>query len=47
MLRDASYEELVDKLTAVRGIGFGIMEMFAIFSLKRWDVFSMGDLAIQ
>ena len=47
MLRNASYEELVEKLTAVRGIGLWTVEMFAIFGLKRWDVFSMGDLAIQ
>ncbi|KAL4895729.1 DNA glycosylase [Aspergillus ambiguus] len=47
ILINAGYEELVEKLTAVRGIGVWTVEMFACFGLKRWDVFSTGDLAIQ
>ncbi|RJE23824.1 DNA-3-methyladenine glycosylase [Aspergillus sclerotialis] len=47
MLQSASYDDLVSKLTAVRGIGKWTVEMFACFGLKRWDVFSTGDLAVQ
>ncbi|KAL5361190.1 DNA glycosylase [Aspergillus floccosus] len=47
LLINAEYEELVEKLTAVRGIGVWTVEMFACFGLKRWDVFSTGDLAVQ
>lgn len=47
MLIEASYEEVVEKLTAVRGLGRWSVEMFACFGLKRMDVFSTGDLGIQ
>ncbi|KAI9367548.1 DNA glycosylase [Aspergillus egyptiacus] len=47
MLLDASDEELLEKLTAVRGLGRWSVEMFACFSLKRIDVFSTGDLGVQ
>ncbi|KAK3681452.1 DNA glycosylase [Podospora appendiculata] len=47
MLADAPYEELVAKLTAVRGLGRWSVEMFACFALKRMDVFSLGDLGVQ
>ena len=47
MLIDAPYEELVEKLVAVRGIGLWSVEMFACFALKRMDVFSTGDLGVQ
>ena len=47
ILIDASYEELVEKLTAVRGLGLWSVEMFACFNLKRMDVFSTGDLGVQ
>ena len=47
MLIEASYEEVVEKLTAVRGLGKWSVEMFACFGLKRMDVFSTGDLGIQ
>ncbi|KAK3327130.1 DNA glycosylase [Cercophora scortea] len=47
MLADAPYEDLVDKLTAVRGLGRWSVEMFACFALKRMDVFSLGDLGVQ
>ena len=47
MLIDASYEELLEKLTAVRGLGKWSVEMFACFALKRMDVFSTGDLGVQ
>ncbi|RDA93570.1 hypothetical protein CP533_6143 [Ophiocordyceps camponoti-saundersi (nom. inval.)] len=47
MLRDLPYEELVEKLVAVRGLGRWSVEMFACFGLKRMDVFSVGDLGVQ
>ncbi|KAG6016147.1 hypothetical protein E4U43_004148 [Claviceps pusilla] len=47
MLLEAPYEELVEKLTAVRGLGKWSVEMFACFGLKRMDVFSVGDLGVQ
>ncbi|KHN96650.1 DNA glycosylase [Metarhizium album ARSEF 1941] len=47
MLHEAPYEELVDKLIAVRGLGRWSVEMFACFGLKRMDVFSVGDLGVQ
>lgn len=47
MLLNASDQELVEKLTAVRGLGLWSVEMFACFALKRIDVFSTGDLGVQ
>ncbi|KAL2021790.1 hypothetical protein VTK56DRAFT_6564 [Thermocarpiscus australiensis] len=47
MLADAPYEEVLEKLTAVRGLGRWSVEMFACFGLKRMDVFSLGDLGVQ
>ncbi|KAJ6440332.1 DNA-3-methyladenine glycosylase [Purpureocillium lavendulum] len=47
ILHDAPYDELVDKLIAVRGLGRWSVEMFACFGLKRMDVFSVGDLGVQ
>lgn len=47
MLHEAPYDELVEKLIAVRGLGRWSVEMFACFGLKRMDVFSVGDLGVQ
>lgn len=47
LLHDAPYEEVLDKLIAVRGLGKWSVEMFACFGLKRMDVFSLGDLGVQ
>jgi DNA-3-methyladenine glycosylase II len=47
MLHDAPYEEVLEKLIAVRGLGQWSVEMFACFGLKRMDVFSLGDLGVQ
>jgi len=47
MLLEADYEEVLEKLTAVRGLGRWSVEMFACFGLKRMDVFSTGDLGVQ
>lgn len=46
-LADAPYGEVVERLTAVRGLGRWSVEMFACFGLKRLDVFSTGDLGVQ
>ncbi|KAL8382949.1 hypothetical protein RB595_006627 [Gaeumannomyces hyphopodioides] len=46
-LADAPYDEVIARLTAVRGLGLWSAEMFACFGLKRMDVFSLGDLGIQ
>lgn len=47
MLINASDEEVLEKLTAVRGLGKWSVEMFALFGLKRMDIFSTGDLGVQ
>ncbi|OAX82107.1 hypothetical protein ACJ72_03542 [Emergomyces africanus] len=47
MLVQASDEEVVGKLIAVRGLGRWSVEMFSFFGLKRMDVFSTGDLGVQ
>ncbi|EAQ85741.1 hypothetical protein CHGG_06994 [Chaetomium globosum CBS 148.51] len=47
LLADAPYEEVLARLTAVRGLGQWSAEMFACFALKRLDVFSTGDLGVQ
>ncbi len=47
MLIKASDEEVLEKLTAVRGLGKWSVEMFACFGLKRLDVLSIGDLGVQ
>ncbi|KAH8671050.1 DNA glycosylase [Xylariales sp. PMI_506] len=47
LLHDAPYDEVLEKLTAVRGLGRWSVEMFACFGLKRMDVFSLGDLGVQ
>ncbi|KAF2421502.1 DNA glycosylase [Tothia fuscella] len=47
MLIDASDDEVLEKLIAVRGLGRWSVEMFACFGLKRTDIFSTGDLGVQ
>ena len=47
MLMNASDEEVLEKLTAVRGLGRWSVEMFSCFSLKRMDIISTGDLGVQ
>jgi DNA-3-methyladenine glycosylase II len=47
MLIKASDEEVLERLTAVRGLGRWSVEMFACFGLKRMDVLSTGDLGVQ
>ncbi|KAL8908641.1 MAG: hypothetical protein Q9207_000729 [Kuettlingeria erythrocarpa] len=47
MLIKASDEEILEKLTAVRGLGLWSVQMFACFALRRTDIFSTGDLGVQ
>lgn len=47
MLFEATYEEVLEELIKVRGLGKWSVEMFACFGLKRMDVFSTGDLGVQ
>ncbi|PGG95828.1 DNA-3-methyladenine glycosylase II [Blastomyces parvus] len=47
VLLQASDEEVLEKLIAVRGLGRWSVEMFSCFGLKRMDVFSTGDLGVQ
>ncbi len=42
-----SDEEVIEHLVNVKGIGRWTAEMFLIFSLKRDDVFSFGDLGLR
>lgn len=46
-LHTLSNVDVVEKLTKVKGIGVWSAEMFLIFTLGRWDIFSVGDLGIQ
>lgn len=46
-LRDAPHETVVGTLTAVPGVGVWTAEIYAMFSLRRADVFAPGDLALQ
>lgn len=47
MLANASDDEILKKLTAVRGLGKWSVEMFACFGLKRTDILSTDDLGVQ
>ena len=47
MLINATDDEVLEKLIAVRGLGKWSVEMFATFGLKRMDILSTGDLGVQ
>lgn len=47
VIHELSDDEIVQKLTAVKGIGVWTAQMFLIFTLGRPDVFPSGDLGIQ
>lgn len=42
-----SDDEVIDKLTAIRGVGVWTAKMFLMFALARPDVFPVEDLGIQ
>ena len=46
-LHELSNDEIIEKLTALNGVGVWTAEMFMIFSLTRPDIISYGDLAIR
>lgn len=46
-LHELSNDEIIEKLTALNGIGVWTVEMLLIFSLSRPDVISYGDLGIR
>lgn len=46
-LRKAPTAEVIETLTAVKGIGVWTAEIYAKFSLGHADVFAAGDLALQ
>ena len=46
-LSDKSDEEVIDELSALKGIGVWTAEMLMIFCMQRPDILSFGDLAIQ
>ncbi|SMY29346.1 unnamed protein product [Zymoseptoria tritici ST99CH_1A5] len=47
LLLNGTDQEVHDALIAIRGLGPWSVEMFMLFSLKRTDVFSTGDLGVQ
>jgi DNA-3-methyladenine glycosylase II len=47
MLNRLPNDEVVEQLTAVRGIGRWTAEIFLIFSLGRLDVFPIGDAGVR
>jgi DNA-3-methyladenine glycosylase II len=46
-LRAESDEEVIERLSSVRGIGPWTAEMFLIFQLRRLDVWPTGDLGVR
>ena len=46
-LGDLSDEEVIERLSSLRGVGRWTAEMLLIFSMERPDVLSHGDLAIR
>ena len=46
-IRKQSDEEVIVELTQIKGIGRWTAEMILIFTLKRPDVFSIGDLGLR
>ncbi len=46
-IRKQSDEEVIQELTQIKGVGQWTAEMILIFTLKRPDVFSIGDLGLR
>jgi DNA-3-methyladenine glycosylase II len=46
-IRKQSDEEVIEELTQIKGIGRWTAEMILIFTLRRPDVFSIGDLGLR
>jgi DNA-3-methyladenine glycosylase II len=46
-LADCSNEEVIDRLTAITGIGEWTARMYLLFVLERPDILPLGDLAVR
>ena len=46
-LPELSDEEVIQRLTAVKGVGVWTAHMFLIFSLRRPDILPVGDLGVR
>ena len=46
-IEELSDAEIVERLSAVRGIGRWTAEMFLVFQLRRLDIWPVGDLAVR
>ncbi len=46
-IKKMSDEEVIETLTSIKGVGKWTAEMILIFTLKRTDVFSLGDAGIK
>ncbi len=46
-LHDASDDEVIDRITAVKGLGRWSADMFLMFHLARPDVLPVGDLGVR
>ncbi len=46
-IRQHSDEKIIDELTKIKGVGVWTVQMLLMFTLKREDVFPIGDLAIR
>jgi DNA-3-methyladenine glycosylase II len=46
-LHELPDEEVIEELTAVKGIGLWTAQMFLMFTLHRSDVFPLGDLGVR
>lgn len=46
-LEKLSDDEVIERLTVVKGVGVWTAQMFLMFALKRLDVLPAGDLGIQ
>ncbi len=46
-LRHKSDEQIIEELTAVKGVGVWTVQMFLMFSLRRPDVFPVLDLGVR
>lgn len=46
-LAEASDQEIIERLTQVKGIGVWTVHMFLIFAMRRHDVLPVGDLGVR
>lgn len=46
-LSDYSNEEIIDRLTEIKGIGEWTAQMYLLFVLERSDILPLGDLAVR